>query len=350
MPTKASRYAEAGVDIEAANRLVDQIKKIAAGTFRRGVLTEIGGFAGLFALDKERFEEPVLVSSTDGVGTKIKIAVAADRHRGIGIDLVAMCVNDIVVTGAAPLFFLDYLAFGKINEKVALELIEGIAEGCKEAECALIGGETAEMPGMYTAGEYDCVGFSVGVVDRKAILDGSEIAVGDLLLGLASNGLHSNGFSLVRKIVFEELKLSLSARPEGLEAPLEEELLKPTKIYVRPLLSLLRHGLKVKGAAHITGGGFYDNIARILPKGSKAVIKKGSWPVPPIFEFLKEAGQIPEEEMFHTFNCGIGMVLIVPEEAIQEVQLILQGMQEKAFVIGHVEARKEEEPSVIITS
>ncbi len=348
MPTKASRYAEAGVDIEAANRLVDQIKQIAAKTFRRGVLTEIGGFAGLFALDTERFEQPVLVSSTDGVGTKIKIAVMADRHRGIGIDLVAMCVNDIVVTGATPLFFLDYMAFGKINEKIALELIEGIAEGCKEAECALIGGETAEMPGMYEDGEYDCVGFAVGVVDRNSILDGSEIAVGDLVLGLASNGLHSNGYSLVRKIIFEELKLSLEDQPEGLPLPLGEELLKPTRIYVRPLLGLLRHGLPLKGAAHITGGGFYDNIARILPKGSKAVIEKGRWPVPPIFTFLKEAGRIPEEEMFRTFNCGIGMVLIVPESAAQEVELILKGMKEEAYVIGHIEARDEKEPSVII--
>ena len=350
MPTKkASRYAEAGVDIEAADRLVDKIKKIAAETFRRGVLTEIGGFAGLFALDVERFHEPVLVSSTDGVGTKIKIAVMADRHRGIGIDLVAMCVNDVVVTGATPLFFLDYLAFGKINEKVALELIGGIAEGCKEAECALLGGETAEMPGMYAEGDYDCVGFTVGVVDRSSILDGSETAVGDLLIGLASNGLHSNGFSLVRKIIFEELKLSLEDQPEGLPAPLGEELLKPTKIYVKPILGLLRHELSLKGAVHITGGGFYDNIPRVLPRGCKAVIKKDSWPVPPIFGFLKDAGKIPEEEMFQTFNCGIGMILIVPESQAQDVLLLLKGMQEEAYIIGHVEARSPEEPAVIIT-
>ncbi len=349
MPTKASRYAEAGVDIEAANRLVDRIKKIAAGTFRRGVITEIGGFAGLFALDIDRFQEPVLVSSTDGVGTKIKIAVMADSHRGIGIDLVAMCVNDIVVTGATPLFFLDYLAFGKLNEKIALELVEGIAAGCKEAECALLGGETAEMPGMYAEGDYDCVGFSVGVVDRGSIIDGSEIAVGDLLIGLASNGLHSNGFSLVRKIIFEELKLSLDDQPEGLPSPLKEELLRPTKIYVKSVLGLLRNGVPVKGIVHITGGGFYDNIPRVLPRGCKAIIKKGSWPVPPIFEFLQKAGNIPEDEMFRTFNCGIGMILIVPESQAQEVLLLLKGMQEEAFVIGHVEARNPEEPSVIIS-
>ena len=348
MPTKASRYAEAGVDIEAAERLVEKIKKIAAGTFRRGVLTEIGGFAGLFALDVERFHDPVLVSSTDGVGTKIKIAVMANQHRGIGIDLVAMCVNDIVVTGATPLFFLDYLAFGKLNESIALALLEGIATGCKEAECALLGGETAEMPGMYAEGDYDCVGFSVGVVDRNSILDGSETAVGDLLIGLASNGLHSNGFSLVRKIVFEELKLSLESQPEGLTCPLGEELLRPTKIYVKPLLGLLRHGISLKGAVHVTGGGFYDNIPRVLPQGCKAVIEKNSWPRPPIFKFLQEAGKIPEEEMFQTFNCGIGMILIVPENQAQDVRLLLKGMNEEAFTIGHIEARSPEEPSVII--
>ncbi len=349
MPTKASRYAEAGVDIEAANRLVNKIKKLAASTFRRGVITEIGGFAGLFALDIDRFQEPVLVSSTDGVGTKIKIAIMAGKHRGIGIDLVAMCVNDIVVTGATPLFFLDYLAFGKLDERVALELIEGVTIGCKEAECALLGGETAEMPGMYAEGDYDCVGFTVGVVDRNSIVDGSEIAVGDLLIGLASSGLHSNGFSLVRKIVFEELKLSLDDQPDGLLAPLGEELLRPTKIYVKPILGLLRHGVTVKGAVHITGGGFYDNIPRVLPRGCKAIIQKDSWPVLPVFKFLQEAGKIPEDEMFQTFNCGIGMVIIVPESQAQEVQLLLKGMQEEAFVIGHVEAREPEEPSVIIT-
>ncbi len=350
MPTKkASRYAEAGVDIERADRLVDRIKKLASETFRRGVITEIGGFAGLFALDTSRFQEPVLVASTDGVGTKIKIAVAAGRHRGIGIDLVAMCVNDIIVTGATPLFFLDYLAFGKLDEKVALELMEGITQGCKEAECALIGGETAEMPGMYAEGDYDCVGFTVGVVDRQAIIDGSETADGDLILGLASNGLHSNGFSLVRKIVFEELKLPLDAVPEELGVPLAEELLRPTRIYVRPVLNLLRHGIKIKGMAHITGGGFYDNISRVLPKGCQAVIEKGTWPVPPIFEFLKKAGNIPEEEMFQTFNCGIGMVLIIPENQAQEALFLLKGGQEKAYVIGRIRAReKETDPSVLI--
>jgi len=350
MPTKkASRYAEAGVDLERADRLVNRIKKLASETFRRGVLTEIGGFAGLFALDTSRFQEPVLVSSTDGVGTKIKIAVAAKRHLGIGIDLVAMCVNDIIVTGATPLFFLDYLAFGRLEEEIALEVLKGITQGCKEAECALLGGETAEMPGMYGEGEYDCVGFAVGVVDRQAIIDGSETADGDLILGLASNGLHSNGFSLVRKIIFEDLKLSLEDTPEGLEVPLAEELLRPTRIYVRPVLNLLRHGIKVKGMAHITGGGFYDNISRVLPRGCQAVIKKGSWPVPPIFDFLQRAGNIPEEEMFQTFNCGIGMILIIPESQSQEALLLLKGGQEKAYVIGHIKAREDQQdPPVLI--
>jgi len=338
------------VDIDRANRLVEKIKKLAGSTFRRGVVTEIGGFAGLFALDISRYKNPVLVASTDGVGTKIKIAVMAGKHRGIGIDLVAMCVNDIVVTGACPLFFLDYLAFGRLDEAVALELLEGIAEGCKQAECSLIGGETAEMPGMYAPGDYDCVGFTVGVVDREAMIDGSEISVGDRIVGLASNGLHSNGFSLVRKIVFEELKLSLDSQPEGLSLPLAEELLRPTKIYVRAVLNLIRHGIKVKGVAHITGGGFYDNISRVLPRGCRAVIEKGSWPVPSIFNFLKEHGRIPEEEMFHTFNCGIGLVFILPEEQVQEALLLLKGVDEEAFVIGHIEAREDQEtPAVVIS-
>ncbi len=350
MPTKkTSRYAEAGVDIDRANTLVEQIKKLATSTFRRGVVTEIGGFAGLFALDNTRYKEPVLVASTDGVGTKIKIAIKAKKHRGIGIDLVAMCVNDIVVTGATPLFFLDYLAFGKLNEAVVLELLEGIVEGCKEAECALIGGETAEMPGMYSQDEYDCVGFAVGVVSRDAIIDGSEISVGDQIIGLASNGLHSNGFSLVRKIIFEELKLDLDYQLDTLECPLGEELLRPTRIYVRPVLHLINHGFKIKGIAHITGGGFYDNIARVLPRGCQAIIDKSSWQIPPIFSFLQEKGHVSEEEMFRIFNCGIGLVLIVPESQVQEILLVLKGLKENAFVIGHIEAKKKEEDlSVVI--
>ncbi|WP_022854153.1 phosphoribosylformylglycinamidine cyclo-ligase [Thermodesulfatator atlanticus] len=348
MPTKAKRYAEAGVNIEAADRLVAKIKNLASSTFRKGVLTQIGGFAGLFALDVERYQRPVLVSATDGVGTKIKVAAMAGKHKGIGIDLVAMCVNDIIVTGAAPLFFLDYLAFGKIDENIALELIEGITQGCKEADCALIGGETAEMPGMYAEGEYDCVGFTVGVVERDAIIDGSEISVDDIVLGLASNGLHSNGFSLVRKIIFEELGLSLDDKPEGLDVPLGEELLKPTRIYVKAITGLLRQGYQLKGLAHITGGGFFDNIPRVLPRGCKAVIKKDAWEMPAVFKFLQEAGKIPEEEMFQTFNCGIGMILIVSPEKVQDVKLILKGLQEQVYEIGHIEARHENEPPVIL--
>ncbi len=348
MPTKASRYAEAGVDIERADRLVEKIKRLASKTFKRGVITEIGGFAGLFALDTAKLQEPVLVSSTDGVGTKIKIAVKAGQHRGIGIDLVAMCVNDIVVTGATPLFFLDYLAFGRLDENIACELIEGIVQGCKEAECALLGGETAEMPGMYAEGDYDCVGFTVGVVDRQAIIDGSEMAEGDVILGLASSGLHSNGFSLVRKILFEELKLDLDVTLPEIGVPLKEELLKPTKIYVRAVLNLLRQNIKIKGIAHITGGGFYDNIARVLPKGCQAVIERDSWPVPPIFEFLKEKGNIPEREMFQTFNCGIGMVLILPENQVQEALPILKGFQEEAYVIGHIRVRTDEDEELVV--
>ncbi len=346
---KRSRYAEAGVDIEKANRLVEEIKRLVKSTPRQGVLADIGGFSGLFALDVANFREPVLCATTDGVGTKIKLAVAAGRHRGIGIDLVAMCVNDLIVCGAKPLFFLDYLAFGKLEESVYLELLSGIAEGCREARCALLGGETAEMPGMYPPGEYDCAGFAVGVVDRSRIIDGSEVSVGDIVLGLASNGLHSNGFSLVRKIVFEELKLDLSAQIPELEGvPLGEELLKPTRIYVETILNLLNRGTRLKAMAHITGGGFYDNLSRVLPRGVRAVIQKSSWEKPPIFRFLQEKGRISEEEMYRVFNCGIGFVLVVPEEEVEEVEAVARALGEKVFRIGYIEAATESDSKVLV--
>ncbi|QJA06252.1 phosphoribosylformylglycinamidine cyclo-ligase [Thermosulfurimonas marina] len=349
MPTEGkSRYAEAGVDIDKANRLVEEVRRLVKSTPRLGVLSDIGGFSGLFALDLAHYREPVLAATTDGVGTKIKVALAAGAHRGIGIDLVAMCVNDLVVCGAKPLFFLDYLAFGRLEEKIYLELLEGITEGCRQADCALLGGETAEMPGMYPPGEYDCAGFAVGVVDRNRIVDGSEVSVGDVILGLASSGLHANGFSLVRKVVFEELGLSLEDQPAGLERPLGEELLEPTRIYVKTVLNLLNRGIRLKAMAHITGGGFYDNLSRVLPKGVKAVIEKSAWEIPPIFRFLKEAGGLAEEEFYRVFNCGIGFVLIIPEEQVEEVEAVCRGLGEKVYRLGTIEACKKREARVIL--
>ncbi|MBW2125751.1 MAG: phosphoribosylformylglycinamidine cyclo-ligase, partial [Deltaproteobacteria bacterium] len=273
---KKSKYAEAGVDIDAGNKLVDLIRPIVSKTYRSGVITDIGGFAGIFSLNVEHTRNPVLVSSTDGVGTKLKVAFMMDRHDTIGIDLVAMCVNDIVVQGAMPLFFLDYISMGKLDLRKAQEIIKGISVGCMEAKCALIGGETAEMPGFYAEGEYDVAGFVVGLADNEELLDGSEIAVGQQLIGIASSGLHSNGYSLVRKILFEEHKMTVDDYVEELGRTLGEELLEPTRIYVRPVANL-RRDFRVFGISHITGGGFFDNIPRMLPNACKAVIQKSSW-------------------------------------------------------------------------
>jgi phosphoribosylformylglycinamidine cyclo-ligase len=345
--THISRYAQAGVDIDRANKFVAQIKPLVSSTFKRGVLTEIGGFAGLFALDVERYQEPVLVASTDGVGTKILIAVMSGKSNTVGIDLVAMCVNDIVVCGAQPLFFLDYFATGRLEPGVAVEVIKGIAEGCKEAGCSLIGGETAEMPGLYQDNDYDLAGFVVGVVDRHKIIDGSEIGVGNVLVGIASSGLHSNGYSLVRKICFEEMGLTLSDRiPELENRPLGEVLLTPTKIYANTIRHLLKQ-IRISGMVHVTGGGLVDNIPRILPKSCQAVVNKDNWPVPSIFRLLQEKGDISELEMFRTFNCGIGMILIVPDSEVQDLLFQIRALDEKAFVIGHVESRQPEDPPVV---
>ncbi|NIA08656.1 MAG: phosphoribosylformylglycinamidine cyclo-ligase [Nitrospiraceae bacterium] len=342
-----TRYTQAGVDIDKAMELVKTIKPMVSSTFKHGVLTEIGGFAGLFALDLERYQQPVLVSSTDGVGTKIKIAVLSNRHKTIGIDLVAMCVNDILVCGAQPLFFMDYFATGRLEPETAVDVIKGITDGCKEADCSLIGGETAEMPGLYAENDYDLAGFVVGAVDRDKIIDGSEIGVGQVIIGMASTGLHSNGFSLVRKILFEELGLGISDRiPEIGDLSLGEILLTPTKIYTKIISHLLKQK-HISGMVHITGGAFLDNIPRILPKTCKAIIKKNSWPIPPIFRFLQEKGKIPEEEMFRTFNCGIGMVLIVHEADVQDIVFQIQAFDEQAYVIGHIEKRDPEGPPVV---
>jgi phosphoribosylformylglycinamidine cyclo-ligase len=341
----AERYKSAGVDLEKAVSLVEIVKKYTKKLPQKGVICDIGGFAGLFSLDISSYKNPVLVSSADGVGTKIKVAIMAQKHKGIGIDLVAMCVNDIITCGARPLFFLDYLAFGKFDEKVFEELIEGIVEGCRLSQCALLGGETAEMPGVYQPGEYDCAGFVVGIIEREKIIDGSEIAIGDAIIGLASNGLHSNGFSLVRKVFFEEQKLGLDHIPEDLGIPLGEELLKPTKIYVPGVMTLLHKGIKIKACAHITGGGFYDNIIRILPKNCKAVIQKTAWEIPPIFRILQKLGNISEEEMYRVFNCGIGFVVIVGKDKVEDAMALLKAMGEKAYIIGKIEPLKKSEVS-----
>jgi len=313
---KRDAYREAGVDIEAADALVDRIKPLAASTHRDGVLGGLGGFGGLFAL--QAYRQPVLVSGTDGVGTKLLVAQALGRHDTIGIDLVAMCVNDIVVSGAEPLFFLDYFATGKLAPDQAEQVVAGIAEGCRQAGCALLGGETAEMPGMYAPGHYDLAGFAVGVVERDEILDGSAVRPGWKLVGLPSNGLHSNGFSLVRKLLVDGDGLDLSADPGGLGHSLGDELLRPTRIYVRDVLKL-RGRFPIGAMAHITGGGLPGNVPRVLPEGCGATITRGSWPLPPIYSLLVRRGALSEHELVTTFNAGIGMVLAVAPDAAAEL-------------------------------
>jgi phosphoribosylformylglycinamidine cyclo-ligase len=328
-------YKDAGVDIDAGNSFVSLIKPLVKATFRPEVMTEIGGFGGLFSLNASKYKNPVLVSGTDGVGTKLKLAFLADRHDTVGIDLVAMCVNDIVVQGAEPLFFLDYLATGKLEPAKAADIVKGISAGCIQAGCALIGGETAEMPGFYSDGEYDLAGFAVGVVERDNIIDGSSITVGNTLIGLAASGLHSNGYSLARKVIFERLGLAIDSQLPGMDRTVAEELLTPTRIYAKSVLNLLRD-FTINGIAHITGGGLLENVPRVLPHGCKAVINTGSWQLPPIFSLLQEAGNIEQSELYRTFNCGIGMVLAVPEKETEEILIRLSGLHEQAFVIGEV--------------
>jgi phosphoribosylformylglycinamidine cyclo-ligase len=334
-------YRDAGVDIKKADELVGKIKTIAATTFNAGVIGGIGGFGGLFRLMPyiKGMKDPVLVSSTDGVGTKLKIAIMMNKHDTVGIDLVAMCVNDIIVQGARPINFLDYLATGKLDTGVAEKIIKGIAAGCIEAGCALIGGETAEMPGFYQDGEYDAAGFAVGVVDFDKKIDGSTIKVGNKLIGIASSGLHSNGFSLVRKIVFDRLHLPVDTYIEELGCTIGEELLRPTKIYVRAIQSLI-NSVNVNGLIHITGGGS-DNIIRVLPNGLGAVVKAGSWPVPPIFSFLQRKGNVETAEMRRVFNNGIGMIAIVEEQDAKNTISTINKSGEKAYEIGYVCESKE---------
>jgi phosphoribosylformylglycinamidine cyclo-ligase len=342
---KKFSYKEAGVDIEKADAFVQMIRPMVESTFRPEVLTKIGGFAGCLSLNLERYKKPVLVSSTDGVGTKLKIAFLMDRHDTVGIDLVAMCVNDIIVCGAKPLFLLDYFATSKLDPQKASKVIEGIVKGCLEAECSLIGGETAEMPGFYQEGEYDLAGFVVGIVEDSQLIDGSNVTVGDKLIGLASSGLHSNGYSLVRKILLEHHRMDLYQRMDELGGILGEELLRPTKIYVKPVLNLIRD-FHVSGIAHITGGGITGNLPRVIPKGCKAIIHRGTWEVPPIFNLLKERGEISEEEMLRTFNNGIGMILIVKHKEAEEILSRLHSMGEKAFLIGEIAKAEVDELSI----
>ncbi|MFC5452207.1 phosphoribosylformylglycinamidine cyclo-ligase [Paenibacillus aestuarii] len=328
-------YKKAGVDIAAGNEAVERMKKHVKRTFRPEVLTDLGGFGGLFGLNKDKYEEPVLVSGTDGVGTKLKIAFAMDKHDTIGIDAVAMCVNDIIVQGAEPLFFLDYLACDRVVPEKIEAIVKGIADGCAESGCALIGGETAEMPGMYASGEYDIAGFTVGIVDKKKIIDGSTIRPGDVVLGLASSGVHSNGFSLVRKLLLEDKGYTLQDHVEELGDKLGNVLLEPTRLYVKPVLGMLEE-VAIKGMAHITGGGFIENIPRVLPDNVNVEIQYGSWPILPIFALMQREGGISNNDMFRTFNMGIGMVVIVAADDAEKAIAAAEKQGEKVYRLGVV--------------
>ena len=343
-PRVSLTYRDAGVDIDAGDALVEAIRPIAAATKRPGLLAGVGGFGALFEIPPGQYREPVLVSSTDGVGTKLKLAIELQRHDTIGIDLVAMCVNDIIVQGAEPLFFLDYFATGKLDNRVAEQVIRGIGEGCRQAGCALVGGETAEMPGMYGAGDYDLAGFTVGVVEKSKIIDGSQVKPNDTLIGIASSGAHSNGYSLIRKII-EVRKAKLDQTLGG--RPLGEVLLAPTRIYVKPLLALLSQ-VPVHAAAHITGGGLPGNVPRVLPNGVRAVIDSRAWQRPAIFDWLQEMGGIEEFEMYRTFNCGVGMVLVLDATDAEQALQWLQAAGESASIIGHIEPHSGEDQVVIL--
>ena len=328
-------YADAGVDIDAANRTKKRIKYLAHKTFTRGVLSEIGGFGGLFAVDKAKYVDPVLVSSVDGVGTKLKIAFEMGLHSTVGADLVNHCVNDIAVQGATPLFFMDYLATGTLDSEVAEKIVGGLAEACKHNGCALIGGETAEMPGFYPDGEYDLAGFIVGVVERDRIITGKEVQIGDIVLGMASNGLHTNGYSLARKLLFEVAKYSTEDYVNEIKNKVGNELMRTHKSYW-PALRKLIDAQCVSALAHITGGGITENLPRVLPRGFAASIDLGSWPIPPLFEHLQKLGNVPQDEMLRTFNMGLGMLMVVPLAKFKKAQTVLERVGEKAFTVGRI--------------
>jgi phosphoribosylformylglycinamidine cyclo-ligase len=336
MSQKPLTYADAGVSIDAGNALIKTISPLARSTARPGADAELGGFGGFFDLKAAGYSDPLLVAANDGVGTKLKLAIETARHDGVGIDLVAMCANDLIVQGAEPLFFLDYYATGKLDQTVASAVVASIADGCRQAGCALIGGETAEMPGMYSDGDYDLAGFCVGAVERDNVLTGEDIRAGDVILGLASSGVHSNGFSLVRRIIADRNWDLGQALPDQRGQSLGEALLEPTRIYVRSLLPIVQER-KIKGLAHITGGGLLENIPRILPEGCRAMLDAARWPLPPVFALLQTGGQLASEEMARTFNCGVGMAVIVAPELAQEVSSMLEGAGESAFEIGRVE-------------
>ena len=338
-------YREAGVDIDAGDELVDRIKPLVRSTFRPEVLADLGGFGGLFRLQAKKFEDPVLVSGTDGVGTKLKIAFMMDKHDTVGIDLVAMCVNDIAVSGAEPLFFLDYFATGKLAVPKAQQVVSGIAEGCRQAGCALIGGETAEMPSMYADGEYDLAGFAVGVVDKPKIVDGKTIKPGDAIIGLASTGLHSNGYSLARRVFFDKAKLTVTSTLSELDRPLGEVLLTPTRIYAKQILALLQE-FPVKGIAHITGGGITENLPRVFPEGVRAKISRKAWAVPPVFQALATLGQVDRDEMYRVFNMGIGLILVVPAASASAVLAKAASLGDQGWVIGEMVPASEGQPEV----
>ncbi|MBP2655944.1 MAG: purM [Firmicutes bacterium] len=330
-------YASAGVDIDAGNRAVELMKQSVKATYRPEVLGDIGGFGGLFALGAGKYKEPVLVSGTDGVGTKLRIAFMLDKHDSIGQDAVAMCVNDILVQGAEPLFFLDYLAVGKLEPEKVAAVVGGVAAACKESGCALIGGETAEMAGFYADGEYDIAGFAVGIADKSKLITGERIVPGDILIGLASSGVHSNGFSLVRKICFEAAKLTTEDYISELGRTLGEELLVPTRLYPKVCLPLFER-FDIRGMVHITGGGFYDNIPRVLPEGCSVEVDSNAWPQPVIFELLQKWGKVAWTEMYRTFNMGIGMILVVSPDEAMAVQHHLKEQGEASYIIGKVTA------------
>jgi phosphoribosylformylglycinamidine cyclo-ligase len=334
--TKGLTYKKAGVDIAKGDRFVRLISPMVRKTFRPEVITDIGSFSSLFRLNAGKYKNPVLVSGTDGVGTKLKIAFMMDKHDTVGLDLVAMCVNDILTSGAEPLFFLDYFATGSLSTERAADVIKGIVKGCKEAGCSLVGGETAEMPGFYPDGEYDLSGFAVGVVEQRKIIDGSKIKAGDAIIGIASNGLHSNGYSLVRRLFFDQRKMNVRTRIAGLYGDLGAELLKPTRIYVRAY-NVLRYKLRIKGMAHITGGGIPGNLSRILPEGISANIKTGTWPIPGIFKLIEKMGNVPSADMKMTFNMGIGFIIVVSKARAGEAISSLKKAGYPAFIIGDIE-------------
>lgn len=345
MRASMTTYRDAGVDIDAGDEFIDRIKPLVRSTFRPEVLTDLGGFGGLFRLQAKKFEDPVLVSGTDGVGTKLKIAFLMDRHETVGIDLVAMCVNDIAVSGAEPLFFLDYFATGKLAVPKAEAVLKGIAEGCRQAGCALIGGETAEMPSMYADGEYDLAGFAVGVVDKPKIIDGRTIEPGDVLIGLASTGLHSNGYSLARRVLFEQAKLTVISRLSELDRPVGEVLLTPTRIYAKQILALIQE-CPIKGIAHITGGGITENLPRVFPPGVRAQVRRSAWKVPPIFDVIAKLGAVARDEMYRVFNMGIGLILVVPSDGGDTVIQRATALGDRAHRIGRIVSAHDEKPLV----